>query len=61
MRNFLTKNFNKNGECYVLLQSSVFSIKELKQMRNKNHRTGINNQKQPWKGALNIERKKVVG
>ena len=55
MRNFLTKNFNKNGECYVLLQSSVFSIKELKQMRNKNHRTGINDQKQPWKIVQNIE------
>ena len=29
-------------------------------MRNENHRIGINNQKQPWKGVLNTERKKVV-
>ena len=61
MRNFLTRNFSENCECYVLFESSAFAIKELQQMRNKNHRTGINNQKQPWKGALNIERKKVVG
>ena len=29
-------------------------------MRNENHRIGINNQKQPWKGVLNIEWKKLL-
>ena len=57
MRNFLTRNISKTCECYVLFESSVFAIKELKQMRNKNHRTGINNQKQPRNGVLNIEQK----
>ena len=53
MRNFLTRNFSKN--CYVLFECSVFAIKELQQMRNKNHRTDINNQKQPWKDVLSIK------
>ena len=55
MRNFLTRNFSENCECYVLFESSVFAVKELLKMRNKNCRTDINNQKQPWKGVLNIE------
>ena len=29
MRNFLIRNFSKNCECYVLLESPVFAIKEL--------------------------------
>ena len=29
-------------------------------MRNENQRTGINNQKQPWKGVLNIELKNLL-
>ena len=61
MRNFLIRNFIENCECYVLFESSAFAIKELQQMRIKNHRTDMNNQKQSWKGFLNIERKKVVG
>ena len=28
-RNFLTRNFSENCECYVLFESSVFEIKEL--------------------------------
>ena len=60
MRNFLTWILSKNCECYVLFGSSLFAIKELQQMWNKNHGTGINNQKQPWKGVLNIEWKKLL-
>ena len=37
-----------------------FAIKDLQQMRNKNQRTDINNQKQPQKGVLNIESKKML-
>ena len=29
MKNFLTRNFSKSCECYVLFESSVFAIKEL--------------------------------
>ena len=47
MKNVLTRNFSKNCKYCVLFESSVFAIKELYQMRNKNHRTGMNNQKQP--------------
>ena len=45
MRNFLTRNFSQNCECYVLFESAVFEIKELQQRSNKNWRTGIDNQK----------------
>ena len=68
MKNFLTRNFSNICEYYVLFESSAFAIKELYHMTNKNHRTGINNQKKPWKGVLNIVvivlnsvQKKVVG
>ena len=37
-----------------------FAIKDLQQIRNKNQRTGINNQKQPQKGVLSIESKKML-
>ena len=60
MRNFLTRNFSENWECYVLFESSVFAIKELLKMRNKNCRPDINNQKQQWKGVLNVEWKKLL-
>ena len=55
MRNFFARNLCENCECYVLFESSAFAIKESQRKRNKNCITGINNQKQPWKGDLNIE------
>ena len=52
---FLTRNFKENWKCYAMFASPAFSIKGFQQRRNKNHRTGLNNQKQARKGVLNIE------
>ena len=45
---------------YIVFAFPVFAIEGFQQRINKNHRTGINDQKQPWKGVLHIEGKKAL-
>ena len=43
MLNFLARNFSENCEWCAMFASCAFLIRGFQQRRNKNHRTGINN------------------
>ena len=55
MRKFITGNFSENGECYGYLHLLFLRLEDFYKELESNRGTAINNQKQQYNGALNIQ------
>ena len=55
MKIFLTGNFSENDECYECLHLLFLRLEDFYKELESNRGTSINNQKQQYNGALNIQ------
>ena len=60
MRKFITGNFSENDECYECLHLLFLRLEDFYKELESNRGTAINNQKQQYNGALNIQRQKSL-